>query len=126
MKALFERWVLLFILLTTSGQVLAEPGNEEFDPLKDFLSIKYEAGPALVYDCLDKHWVCTGKSEHKDCTGRRLKNIEEGRIELNCMADKVFESKYDCVNFLERIIHRGNVPRGCLHPEHRKRFIGFR
>lgn len=126
MKALFERWTGVFILLMTIGTVFAQAVTEEYDPLKNFISAKYEAGPALVYDCLDKHWVCTGPNEHSVCSERRLENIQEGRIELNCMPDQIFPTIKECFEYIPRLIARGNVPRGCLHPAHRRRFIGFR
>lgn len=126
MKALFERCALLIILLVASANSFPQENTDQFDPLKGFISLKYEAGPALVYDCFDMHWVCTGKFEHGICQERRVGNIERGKIELSCMADKVFETINECNRYLKQIIVRGNVPRGCLHPEHKKRFIGFR
>src|SRR3546814_12899763 len=64
------------------------------------------------YDCLDKHWVCTEPNEHSVCSERRLENIQEGRIELNCMPEQIFPTIKECFEYIPRLIARGNVPRG--------------
>lgn len=100
--------------------------TDEFDANNDFISVKYNAGPALVYDCLDRHWVCTGATEHQACQEKKAANIDIGRHELDCVPAKVFETKRDCYVLARQLVVRGNVPSACLNPKERKRFIGFR
>ena len=129
MKSLFERSLLVIVACCLSFSMSAwaqDVINEGFDPTKDFISDKYMAGTSLIYDCLDRHWVCTGESEYQACVKERAINISIKRTELPCVASEVFASKRECFARAKTLVARGNIPKTCLHPLERQRFIGFR
>lgn len=130
MKSLFERTLLLVCLLLLSGLALAQdpavdPTTEQFDPFKDFISPKYNAGAALMYDCEDGHWVCVGVEEHAQCQVQREQAIKDKRIQLPCMPSEVYTYKRECFQKARTLIPTGRVPSACLHPAERRRLIGF-
>ena len=51
-----------------------------------------------MYDCRDKHWVCTGEIEFKKCQKKRIKEIlDEKGIKQIWLAEKIGKS-YNMVN----------------------------
>jgi hypothetical protein len=45
---------------------------------------------------------------------------------LGCAPGQVFESREACWDVQKRLVNEALYPRTCLHPNARKRFIGFR
>ena len=128
MRLLFERLLLLLALSCPHGAWAQAQTNpvEGFDPKRDYLSNKYVAGTGLIYDCEDKHWVCVEQSIFETCKADNAKDIEAGRTELSCVATQLYGTKKECFARHREVIVRGDVPRTCLLPKERRRFIGFR
>lgn len=107
----------VFLLLCSSHISL---GQEDITTSDPYLSFKYVRGPHLVYDCKDKHWVCTGASEFNNCKKSRDFEIIERKDELSCIPSKVFSSEKDCVDSQKRIINASLMTRLCDHPNIQK------
>ncbi len=125
MRRLFVTFLFVTATGMGAGPVLAQSG-EEYDPRRDELSAKYTAGPALIYDCRAGHWACVAPFNHRDCGWERGRDLERGRIQLGCLPGPTYETRAACLKGLPEIVGRGlEAPRGCLHPAHRSRLIGF-
>ncbi len=120
MKALL---VILLLTLPVSWAVAEEA--MEFDFNKDSLSDKWYAGPNLIYDCEDKHWVCVTKVDLVKCTELRRLALKSGKRELDCVPGDVFERREECLDRQKHLISGAKYPRVCLHPSERSRLIGF-
>ena len=131
MKKPFETLLLAFLVVVVPAlaHATADPESakaEAFDPTRDNISGKYLGGPVLLYDCEEKHWVCVSGDDAQNCDKTRATEGEKKQIALSCARGTVFETKSTCLYQLRTLTMRGNVPRACLHPDHRSRFIGFR
>jgi hypothetical protein len=120
MKAL-----LVILLLTVSVFTVNAEEALEFDFNKDSLSDKWYAGPNLIYDCEDKHWVCVTKVDLVKCTELRRLALKSGKRELDCVPGDVFERREECLARQKHLVSGAKFPRVCLHPIERSRLIGF-
>ena len=108
MKKVIRR--LILIASFSLGIAHAQVSFEEFDSAKDEISDKYMAGPHLVYDCEDKHWVCIADEEKKECVeGRDLSRLKKGRS-LKCTYFKSFEDKSGCFQAQLKIVSSATDP----------------
>jgi hypothetical protein len=96
--------------------------GEDYDGTQDIslsdpnLSLKYVRGAFLLYDCYEKHWVCTTKFEFRNCRETRDELLKDNTLELNCTPIKEFKSEAECVEEQRRITSRAIELRTCLHP----------
>jgi hypothetical protein len=116
------KWLLITLLLGVTHNLLAQ----EIDPTKDTLSAKWTAGAFLIYDCDDRHWVCVHDLGQAQCEDLRKNKLASGARTLGCAPGQVFESREACWDVQKRLVNEALYPRTCLHPNARKRFIGFR
>jgi hypothetical protein len=68
-----------------------------YDPLVDVISEKYEAGPYLIYDCQEKHWVCVLEPYFIACEDQR--KMDSSLIENakhSCAPIGKFPNKISC------------------------------
>ncbi len=121
-----KRALVIIITLCHGWMALAQEAPSGFDFGKDTLSDKWFAGPALVYDCEDKHWVCASPFNHVACEKDRQTDLKIGKHELRCLPATIFEGTKECHIELARLMKQGAYPRLCLHPKIRHSFIGFR
>lgn len=78
------------------------------------LSIKYQRGRFLLYDCEDKHWVCTKKLEFDRC-GEKRKYVDFVKEQLYpCAPIKAFASEAECVKRQRKFIQKNHSVRSCL------------
>lgn len=107
MKKVIKRLIFIsaFLALPVMGQEQAEVSSvvskdtesfEEFDTARDEFSDKYMAGPHLIYDCEDKHWVCVDDEIKKDCEDDRQKRTLDKFRSLKCSYLKTFDDKPSC------------------------------
>jgi hypothetical protein len=82
------------------------------DPL---LSLKYQRGNYLVYDCMAKHWVCTGKSEYDLCLEQRVVGLLDKNNRMPCGAFSYFDSEKKCQKYQMKLIDRGEGTRFCYN-----------
>lgn len=116
------KWLLITLLLGVTQNLLAQ----EIDPGKDIISKKWTAGPHLIYDCDARHWVCVHDLGQAQCEDQRLNKLASGARTLGCAPGQVFESREACWQMQQKLVQQALYPRTCLHPNARKRFIGFR
>lgn len=94
---MFVKFMLFFILTLTSA-LGADP--EKFlnghDPVADTLSDEYEAGPFLIYDCKNKHWVCVLKPYFETCQSQRAQEQFDKIEKLSCAPVEEFPNKKSC------------------------------
>lgn len=93
--------LLLFILcLMSSFLTSAQEENKSlagFDPRTDIISENYEAGPYLIYDCKEKHWVCVMEPFFKECEEKRSRDLaSEDEVYHSCAPVGKFPTKKSC------------------------------
>jgi hypothetical protein len=116
------KWLLITLLFVAGRNVLAQ----EIDPSKDILSKKWTTGAFLIYDCDDRHWVCVHDFGQAQCEDLRKNKLASGARTLGCAPGQEFESREECWSVQKKLVNEALYPRTCLHPNARKRFIGFR
>lgn len=67
------------------------------------LSIKYTKGNILLYDCDDKHWVCTDMLEQKNCLERREQITLDKDQFYPCVVYKTYKVYDDCIKDQQRL-----------------------
>ena len=78
------------------------------------LSIKYQRGRFLMYDCEDKHWVCTQKLEFDRCSEKRkYVDFIKGQL-YPCAPVKPFASEAECVKRQRKFTEKNHSVRSCL------------
>jgi hypothetical protein len=82
------------------------------DPI---LSLKYQRGKYLVYDCLEKHWVCTGKSEFDLCLEQREVGLLDKNSRMPCGAFDFFKTELNCQKHQTLLTNRGEGTRFCYN-----------
>lgn len=75
----------------TSDKVLAG-----YDPKTDIISEKYEAGPYLIYDCQEGHWVCVLEEYYKECETKRARDLASAGVKHSCAPIGIFPTKKSC------------------------------
>lgn len=92
----------LFLLLIFVPTFLVHADDQDktiagFDPRTDIISDKYEAGPYLIYDCQDKHWVCVMEPFYKECEEKRSRDLASAdTVYHSCAPIGVFPTKKSC------------------------------
>jgi len=90
-----------------------------------YLSTKYQRGQYLVYDCIDKHWVCTGKAEYENCFDGRKIAQENKYDRMPCAPVKVFDGEGQCNKIQARLTSSATNMRACKSEDIRKIDILF-
>jgi hypothetical protein len=114
---------LLLLALPTWGEapkVLLGP-----DPLVDVISDVYEAGPYLIYDCHQGHWVCVTEELHEDCANRRKQEIDEKIEKLSCGHFGKFPNKISCFQRQLFLVSNAHGSRFCTHSDWRQKEISW-
>jgi hypothetical protein len=86
---------------------------DQQDPNMDAL---YKKGPYLVYDCKNKHWVCTQELEYKRCQIQRKTSLLDYENELACAYFDVFDRREDCWKKQQELTNVAKYEQFCLHP----------
>lgn len=68
----------------------------DYDPATDVIAENYEAGPFLIYDCKERHWVCVLESYYKDCEASREEDQLLKKLELRCAPITKLSNKKSC------------------------------
>lgn len=84
------------------------------------LSLKYQRGKYLVYDCIDKHWVCTGEPEFDACEDTREISLRETYERLPCVPITAFNDVETCQKIQTKVTDRAEFMRHCLSAELRE------
>ncbi len=104
MKKVIIRLIFISAFLSSSSFA------EEFDTTRDEFSDKYMAGPHLVFDCKDKHWVCVDDDNKKDCLDGREGRVKDKFRNYHCTYARSFEDKPSCFEFQKKMVNSGNNP----------------
>lgn len=97
----------------------------DFDQQDPFVNEIYQKGNYLVFDCIGKYWVCTGKTEYKGCKRKRDEAKENFDKNIKCAYFAEFNSREECYKEQQRMTHYGDISRFCQHPLERKRTKDF-
>ena len=91
---------LLILIFLFSLQALADDQERYiagFDPKVDIIAENYEAGPYLIYDCKEKHWVCVMEPFYKECEEKRSRDLAStNNVSHSCAPVGVFPTKKSC------------------------------
>jgi hypothetical protein len=96
-----------------------------FDPKTDIISEKYEAGPYLIYDCSEGHWVCVLKEYYEQCQVSRNDELVRKQKELSCAPIGEFPNKKSCFQRQLYMTGQGFGTRFCLSDEWKKKEITY-
>lgn len=122
------RRVLTIFFVLMSSILMADDGPRElagFDPRMDIISDNYEAGAFLIYDCVEKHWVCVLESYFKECQEKRVQNILENKPTLDCAALGEFPVKKSCFQRQLYMTTHNHGTRFCENPEWKENLLKF-
>jgi len=68
-----------------------------YDPLVDEIADNYQAGPYLIYDCIEKHWVCVLEPYYTSCQEQRKKDLDLAEeFSHSCAPIGKFPNKVSC------------------------------
>lgn len=93
------RTIIFFLLLLSVDSSRADDNSslEDEGTLQDIISEEYEAGPFLVYDCKDKHWVCVQPSYYENCKDLRKRDLARTEeLYHTCAPAGKFPTKRSC------------------------------
>ncbi len=97
----------------------------DFDQQDPFVNEIYQKGNYLIYDCVGKYWVCTGKTEYNICKRNRKNAKAEFEKNIRCGYFAEFDSREACYKEQQKMTHYGDIARFCQHPLERKRTKNF-
>ena len=122
------RLTLTIFFFILSALALADTADKElagFDPRTDIISEKYEAGAYLIYDCVEKHWVCVMENFYKDCQEQRALDIKEKKPILSCAPIGAFPVKKSCFQRQLYMTTHNHGTRFCIHEDFKEKQIQF-
>lgn len=116
-----------FFLFLLSLPLLAEENKDlaGYDPVADNFSSKYEGGAYLIYDCVDKHWVCVLESYYLDCEKLRSEDLDNNKLDLSCAPIGSFETKKSCFQRQLYMVSQNYETRFCIHPMMKQKELKF-
>ena len=120
LSSLFTLLVLLQVTLVQAQSEGSEEGNEDILLSDPYLSVLFQRGEYLVYNCIDQHWVCTGEAEYLSCIETRNESLKDKDTNLPCAPIRVFQSEKDCVAHQASLVSSATENRFCLHPDRRE------
>lgn len=119
--------LMLFFILMISG-ALADDGEKElndYDPKVDMISEDYEAGPYLIYDCDQKHYVCVLESYFKECEEKHQKDLDLNKKNVSCTPISVHLNKKSCFQKQLLVVSRNHGTRACIARDWKQKEIDF-
>jgi hypothetical protein len=122
---MFVRSLLILSIISLSVSAQENKSIAGYDPVEDSFSQKYEGGPYLMYDCVDKHWVCVLESYYTDCEKLRAVDIENKKFTLGCAAIGQFPTKKACFQRQLYMIGQNYETRFCIHPDMQQKELKF-
>lgn len=117
--------MFLFIGFASGESEVDNEEGKDFSTLDLRIDSTYQKGPYLIYDCIEKRWICTGKPEYDMCEERRESALAMKEELLGCAAFTFYKTRKKCYKKQLEMIHRGSTQRFCLHPEYRDRNKDF-
>lgn len=87
------------------------------DPGTDLIAHNYEAGPYLIYDCEEMHWVCVMEDFYKECEEKRKKDLIEIGPYHSCAPVGFFPTKKSCFQRQLFLTTHNHGKRFCIKDE---------
>lgn len=118
---------MIFSLMTMT-LALADDGEKilsGFDPSRDVISEKYFAGPYLIYDCEEKHWVCVMEDDFKECQKKRDEDKNNKKEILGCAPLGSFPTKKSCFQRQLFLTGQNHGTRFCISDEWKEKDVKF-
>jgi hypothetical protein len=119
--------LMVFCMLLTS-HLLADSGEKVlngYDGRVDVISENYEAGPFLIYDCIEKHYTCVLEEYYKECGEKRAKDVHERKEMLSCAPISEHLNKKSCFQKQLFIVSQNHGTRFCVGEEWKQKLIEF-
>lgn len=117
MSKLFGLILSFLSICVFSNEPTEKIDQLDVDQQKTRLSVKYTKGPILIYDCLDKHWVCTDKVEAKNCNDKRRYEELEKNENYPCAVFETFETNKQCIKKQKELIDQAIHVIFCVNPK---------
>ncbi len=119
--------LMVFCMLISSLSLADDVEKElnDFDPKVDIISENYEAGPFLIYDCVEKHFTCVMESYYKECGEKRAKDIHERKLDLSCAPIAEHLNKKSCFQKQLFMVSQNHGTRFCIGDDWKQKEIGF-
>ncbi len=115
---MMKKYVLILLFITPLGRSDDGPKSlAGFDPKVDIIADNYEAGPFLIYDCKEKHWVCVTGPYFKECEEKRLAEAGLTGTHHSCAAVGEFPTKKSCFQRLLFMTTHQHGSRFCIKDE---------
>lgn len=92
----FKFMLFCFFLISVPNSQSREKVLTGYDPKVDIIAENYEAGPYLIYDCVEKHWTCVLESYFEECQNKRAQDITDNMIYLRCAPIGKLPNKKSC------------------------------
>lgn len=94
-----------------------------FDPRTDIIADNYEAGPYLIYDCEEKHWVCVMEAFYKECEEKRKNDLTAEGLYHSCAPVGVFPTKKSCFQRQLFLTTHNHGKRFCIRDDWKEKNI---
>lgn len=118
--------LMLFLLMSTSAFGYdGEKVLNDYDPKTDIISEEYEAGPYLMYDCQQKHFVCVLENYYKECQEKRDKDIHEKKLHLSCAPIEQMPNKKSCFQKQLFFVSQNHGTKFCVGESWKQKEIDF-
>ena len=107
--------MLFCILLPLSGLAFeGEKSPNGYDPVLDAIADNYEAGPYLIYDCHENHFICVLEAYSKECRLKRRQDLAERKHHVSCAPITQLPNKKSCFQLQLMMTSQNQGTRFCV------------
>lgn len=92
----------------------SEKLSRNFDFKRDIISDKYLAGPYLIYDCENEHWVCVVEDNFERCKTQRAEDLRQNKVHARCAPIAEFDVKFSCFQEQLRLVSNVDPTKLCV------------
>ncbi len=122
---LLKLMLFYFLLVNTSLADSGEKVLNGYDPKVDIISEDYEAGPFLIYDCIQNHWTCVLESYYKECEKKRSEDLHFKKEQMSCAPIGELPNKKSCFQKQLFLVSQNVGYRFCIGPVWQQKEIKF-
>lgn len=122
---LIKLMLFYFLLVNTSLADSGEKVLNGYDPKVDIISEDYEAGPFLIYDCIQNHWTCVLESYYKECEKKRSEDLHFKKEQMSCAPIGELPNKKSCFQKQLFLVSQNVGYRFCIGPVWQQKEIKF-
>lgn len=121
LKLMLFYFLLMNMTLADSGEKVLNG----YDPKVDIISEDYEAGPFLIYDCVQNHWTCVLESYYKECEKKRSEDLHFKKERMSCAPVGELPNKKSCFQRQLFLVSQNVGYRFCIGPVWQQKEIKF-